>query len=283
MPNGPENKGNLCDSFYWNFTYHNNNNNNNNNGCFKPQCGFDWEETVQICSEFKNVTLLDYAYPADSDSTSCFKSAISLNGRLIEYVSVNDIVIVIEPDAFLLEIDVDVIEHELSMLKSGVGLRCIWRDFLETQYYCENINEYQPKWRRFAYCWDNLENFIVKMGGGFTSQNYPALKKTESFFIRHYPWFVYNKWKQLRYELIYRSDPDYWKSFEVGLQEIRNASEMYLFHNRLQKPIPVNFRTPFTPVDRITIRPSRSDEGRYAKFIDISHPRHIQEHPNFVK
>lgn len=269
MPNGPENKGNLGDSFYRNFTYH-------KTGYFKPQCGFDWEETVQICSKFKNVMLLDYMYPPDYDSTSCFKTAISLNGRLIEYVTTNDIVIVIEPDAFLLEADVYIIEHELSMLKPGDGLRCVWRDFLETQYYCENINEHQPKWRRFAYCWDNLENFIERMGSGFTSQNYPALKKTESFFIRHYCWFQPEPYKQLRYELIYRSNPQYWKDFDGGLTEIRRRSTEY-------KKWEIGQLDEMPNVQRVTIRPSRTDEGRYAKFINIDHPKHIQSHPNFVK
>lgn len=225
--------------------------------------------------------LLDYVYPSDSDSTSCFKTAISLNGRLIEYVTTNDIVIVIEPDAFLLEADVDIIEHELSMLKPGDGLRCVWRDFLETQYYCENINEHQPKWRRFAYCWDNLENFIERMGSGFTSQNYPALKKTESFFIRHYCWFQPGPYKQLRYELIYRSNPQYWTDFDDGLLEIRKNSTRWCNFNKT--PIANTIQIVDIKEDKIVIRPSRTDESRFAKFIDIDHPKHIQSHPCWVK
>ena len=35
--------------------------------------------------------------------------------------------------------------------------------------------------------------------------------------------------------------------------------------------------------ERITIRPSRQDAGRYAQFIDVEHPEAIKNHPNYVR
>ena len=115
---------------------------------------------------------------------------------------------------------------------------------------------------------------------GFISQNYPTLKKVDSFFIRHYCWFQPDTWKQLRYELIHRSNPKYWKDFDDGLQKIRKFSTTYVdfFKN------PKKYVQPAISIaEYFTIRPSRSDEGRYAKFINVLHPTAIMNHPNYVK
>lgn len=46
---------------------------------------------------------------------------------------------------------------------------------------------------------------------------------------------------------------------------------------------PWNVNEDFIIKDKVLIRPSRTDEARWAKFIEISHPKHISNHPNFVK
>lgn len=88
--------------------------------------------------------------------------------------------------------------------------------------------------------------------------------------------------------MIWRKDPQYWADFEEGLQEIKKVSEEYVQNKSRPDEMMTNWITPeetirINGLDKILIRPSRTDEARWAKFIDISHPKHIQSHENFVK
>lgn len=286
--NGPENKGHINEDFKSKYCYPNT----------EPKniVGFDWKETLDIFySYYGNAFEGDISGMLYSDTSAdeCFYECMNYFHRF--HPSVGDIIFTLEPDAFLLETDKDIINEEVSKLKPGQGLKCLWRDFLETQYYCEAINETQPKHRRFCYCFDNYENYN-KAIDGFMTQNYPLLDFTDKFWIRHYPWFVFDKWKELRYDLIWRSDPQYWKDFESGLQQIRINSGYQLRvldhrqrmsdleYQKLSQTDIMRYATiPRPPDNKILIRPSRQDEGRWAKFIDIEHPKAIKNHPNFVK
>ncbi len=243
--------------------------------------GFDFRESVRIVMDYNrpiqlttdNIVIQSIKY-IDDDVNKCALNAMSSMPKRFGEFEVEDIIFPLEPDAFLLESDKKVIQEEISKLLPGEGLKCLWMDFLETQYYTEAINLEQPKHRRFCYCFDNMENYKKAMDG-FMSQSYPKLKFTDKFFIRHYPWFVYDKWKELRYDLIYRSDPQYWKDFENGLQQIRRESRRIVNG--------AAFKINHDPLrERIIIRPSRQDAGRYAQFIDIEHPAAIKNHPNYV-
>lgn len=280
FPTGPENKGHIDEKFMHKY-------------CRRSLSGqwaaFDYNDSVDVLCDFAQkyqntetmIMPITYTSP---DANQCFLEAISNfpylhdNERKIRQldIEVGDTLFVLEPDAFVHELDQQTINDEIKKLSPGQGISCQWVDFLETQFYTENINISQPKYRRFAYCFDNMENYKAAMSG-FMSQDYPKLKKVNSFFVYHYPWFVFDKWKELRYDLIYRSNPIYWKDFEVGLQEIRRASQLHL-ENDLQP----TFLKDSIP-NKIVIRPSRNNEAKYAKFIDISHPSHIRNHPNFVK
>jgi hypothetical protein len=272
FPTGPENKGHIDEKFKEKY-------------CFEDtNAGFDYYEMVELVGSFEfkhpDITFLvgPFEYQS-SDANQCFLEAISYSYP-IEF-EVGTLIFPLEPDAFVHELDQQTINEEIRKLSPGQGISCQWVDFLETQFYTENINISQPKYRRFAYCFDNMENYKAAMSG-FMSQDYPKLTKVNSFFVYHYPWFVFDKWKELRYDLIYRSNPQYWKDFEVGLQEIRNFSKMWVDYNTPNPDGTINMNK-MVPLNKITIRPSRNDEARYAKFIDISHPSHIRNHPNFVK
>lgn len=266
FPNGPENKGHIDDEFRAKWCYKNTN------------AGFDWEETKNICSQFGDLIQLGIINYESEDAVDSYKQAISNFG---DYeVNEGDILICTEPDAFFLESHTEVILDALNNLEIGTGYQLFWKDFLETQYYVEYINEIQPKWRRFAYKFDSMSNYLTAMGDGFMTQNYPKLKKIHGVNQFHYPWFVYDKWKELRYDLIWRKDPQYWKDFENGLQNIRKSSEKYHSVYKSGEYVQIYGAS---HSDKILIRPSRQDEARWAKFIDISHPKHIHSHPNFVK
>lgn len=267
FPEGPENKGHVDEEFrkkWCESEYH--------------VAGFDYKKTLEIIlnsnSNGKIIVsgIMNYE---NSDVNECFLQAISTfpdNEYFSCVPEVGDIIFPIEPDVLFHEDNKEIIQKLISELKPGEGLKCMWRDFLETQYYCEAINEINPKIRRFCYCFDNMENYKTAMDG-FMSQSYPSLHYTDKFWIRHYPWFVHDKWKELRYELIWRKDPQYWQNFEVGLKLVKEISENLVrrgddFYNNPSK---------------ILIRPSRTDEARWAKFIDVPHPEAIKSHPNFVK
>lgn len=267
FPFGPENKGHIDGEFKKNWCYKDTN------------AGFDWEETQSICSQYDNV-ILDWFTPKSHDSNKCFLEAISLN--LGKYADVSDYIFVLEPDVFIHQNDKQKIDELLGELEIGSGYRVIWRDFLQTQFYTELVNIQSPKVRRFVYRFDNMKNFL-EAHDGYMSQSYPKLKQIDDFFLFHYPWFVYGDWKELRYQLIWRNDPQYWKSFEGGLQEIRSVSKKYVDLKNKPDEMMTNWIIPTPEKDKIVIRPSRQDEGRWASFIDVPHPHHITNHPNFVK
>lgn len=261
MPLGPENKGfGNEDDFNQKWTFE-------GNGIV----GFDWLKTKSLEEKYKGlVEVVEMNYDSNLSATECYIQSISN----IE-PELGDLCFCLESDSFLYEGDHGLIWDELEQLKIGEGLSVKYVDFLQTQFFTENVNISSPKFRRFVYKFDNLENYQRKMGQGYLTQNYPELKKVDSFFIRHYAWFRPNEYKQLRYDLIKRND-DYWKNFDIGLEWIKLKSEIFV---KRQNKGNLRYEEP----DPVMIRPSRTDEGRYAKFINISHPKHIENHPNWIK
>lgn len=267
MPIGPENKGfHDVDEFNQKWTFEG-----------KGIVGFDWLETKSLEEKYKGlVEVREMKYDSNLTATECYIQSIT-HSDLKE----SDLVFCLESDSFLYEGDKELLHLELSKLNIGQGLSIKYVDFLETQFYTENINILQPKYRRFVYKFDNLENYQKRMGSGYLTQNYPELKKIDSFFTRHYCWWRPNNYKQLRYDLIKRSD-QYWKDFEVGLQEIRKMSQRYANYLKPNSDGTINMNM-MIPLEKILIRPSRQDEARWVKFIDCEHPNAIKNHPNFVK
>lgn len=273
FPEGPENKGHIDEEFRKKWTYSGN-----------SDVGFDSLESIKIAGYvekeliqkmgiiWKPKIIFNPIKYTSSDVNQCFIQAMTEFVLDVFQPEIGDLIFPLEPDALLFEGDIEVINQEIMKLKPGEGISVKWMDFLETQYYTEAINLQNPKFRRFCYCFDSMENYQAAIDG-FTSQNYPKLKTAESFFIRHYCWMTPPKWKELRFDLIYRSDPNYWKSFNEGLNWIRLKSEVFKKRSNLKYEKP----------DDIIMRPSRTDAGRFATFIDIEHPKAIMNHPNFVK
>lgn len=277
MPQGPENKTRIDNDFRKKWCY------NKHNYTFNV--GFDWDILGMYIDPYINSGKQLYVQPIEfksTDANECFLESITKFGPRHNFPVVGDIIFPLEPDAFHHEVDKQKIHDRVSQLKPGEGISTKWVDFLETQYYTEGINLVQPKYRRFAYCYDNMDNYKAAMNG-FMSQNYTRLQKVDDFITYHYCWFQPEPYKTLRYELIHRSDPKYWEDFEIGLSLIRNSGKAISAFFELSRMANYTGDNISNQPDKIIIRPSRSDEGRYAKFIDISHPKHIQEHPNFVK
>lgn len=272
MPQGPENKTRIDNDFRKRWCY------NKHNYTFNV--GFDWDILGMYIDPYINSGKQLYVQPIEfksKDANECFLESITKFGPQHNFPVVGDIIFPLEPDAFHHEVDKQKIHDRVSQLKPGEGISTKWVDFLETQYYTEGINLVQPKYRRFAYCYDNMENYKAAMSG-FMSQNYARLQKVDDFITYHYCWFQPEPYKTLRFELIHRPD-GYWNDFQNGLNMIRWETELH----SSQSTWGTSRERENYPPTKIVIRPSRSDEGRYAKFIDVSHPKHIQEHPNFVK
>lgn len=270
MPIGPENKG-----FHNTYEF-------NQKWTFEGKgiVGFDWLKTKALEEKYKGlVEVREMQYDLDLTATECYIQSITCDN-----FKVGDEIYCVESDSFLHENDIDAICQEVNRLKVGEGLSIKYVDFLETQHYTEYINISQPKYRRFVYKFDNLENYQRKMGQGYLTQNYPELKRIETFFMRHYCWFRPNEYKELRYNLIKRND-QYWQAFESGLQQIRKVSEEKVQIESEFKEIGLSTFgfLENTGRNKVLIRPSRHDEARWARFIDIPHPKYIQSHPNFVK
>lgn len=270
MKNGPENKKELDLDFRKKWCYPG------------TAAGFDWEDVVKISQKYPK--LVDYGWNVyDTDSAidsykfsigNCFnKDSMPVKG---------DVVICLEADSFLLESDSSVIEDSLLNLEIGTGLSVKYVDFLETQFYTECINIAQPKYRRFAYKFDDMQSYLSAMGDGFMSQTYHKLNKTDLFFVRHYNWWRPEPWKELRYELIWRKDPKYWQDFEDGLQKARKNSTIIALMEK--KGIDIGgYCKDSVLFNKVLLRPSRQDEAKWAQFIDVEHPEAIKSHPNFVK
>lgn len=269
FPIGPENKGHIDEEFRMKW-------------CENEFLigGFDFVETLKIiqnCNCDNRIVVAGIMSIESLDANSCFLKAISTfpdNEHFSCEPEVGDIIFPLEPDVLFHQDDKEKIQSLISKLKPGEGIQCVWKDFLQTQFYVEKINESNPKWRRFCYCFDTMKNYRSAMDA-FMTQNYSKLKKIDEFIAFHYPWFVSGKWKELRYELIYRADPAYWKNFDIGLEWIKKFSDIFVTRQKLG----LKYEEP----DPIMIRPSRHDEARWAKFIEIDHPKHIQPHENFIK
>jgi len=268
MKHGPENKGFYDESVF------------NARWTYKGEgaVGFDWEETKLLEQEYPNlVEVRAMDYDPRWSATECYVQSITYPS-----FEIGDTVYCFESDSFLYEDDKIIVEQEVSRLKIGEGLAVKYVDFLETQYYTECVNLGNPKYRRLCYKFDNLENYQKKMGGGYVTQNYHLLKKTDEFFVRHYCWWRPEEYKQLRYDLIYRKDPQYWKDFENGLQKVRKNSTTIALMEKKNIEIGGYCRDSVL-FNKVLLRPSRSDEARWAQFIDVEHPEAIKSHPNFVR
>ncbi len=237
--------------------------------CYKDTlAGFDISITSKILTAAQKkypkikfyLNIMDYDDNLSANEAYTFASS-NFEALGID-VKVGTIIFPLEPDAFHHEKDSSLIHKAIYNLNNGEGLTTKWVDFLQTQYYTENINIHQPKNRRFAYKFDNIESY-KKMLMNFTSQNYTSLKHLE-IVTYHYSWFRPFPYKQLRYELI-RRQPEYWKEFEAGLEQI--------YINTINK----NY-------EDVVVRPSRNDASRFATcmpFLD-GHPQAIKLHPNYI-
>tara|TARA_Y100000592_G_scaffold14898_1_gene21621 strand:+ start:8275 stop:9891 length:1617 start_codon:yes stop_codon:yes gene_type:complete len=257
FPRGPESSTIVSDNFISNYTT-------------DGVRGFDYEDMEKIIEskqkEYPNIKIIlnKMEYPKNLvDAPSCYTLACSNFEDVGIDVSEGDYIFPLEGDVFHHEDSKEEIEGYLSQLKPNTGFRSVWIDFLETQYYVEKITLLENgRSRKVCLRFGDMD-WYKNVLSNFMTQTYPMLYPTD-LTTYHYAWWRPGKFKQMRYDQLNR-DRAYWDSFNNGLNEIRNSKN--------------------THKNDIVMRPSttRTDGFKFASFMDIKHPKHVFEHPNYVR
>lgn len=257
FPTGPESKTIINESFRQKYCYENTN------------LAWDTIETQQLIFEanqkYPQTKWIhnEIKFPANLGASDAYTYAVSNFEDLGISIAPGDFIFPYEPDIFHLESDSQKITDLLVQLKLDEGITSTWLDFLETQNYIEKCNNPwigRARGRKLVIRFGTL-NFYKKIVSQFESQNYSMLKSS-NLLTYHYNWFRFGKNKELRYDQIVRKE-EYWKNFEIGLQQIRHNSE-----RNIQQ--------------EVLLRPTRNDITQHASYINIQQPKAIKSHPNYV-
>ena len=239
--------------------------------------GFDFNELEDIIDINKNkypqtnIILNKMEYPTDIiTAPQCATYACTNFKELGVDIKEGDYIFPLEGDVFHHQNSKEEIEGYLKQLKPDTGFKSIWIDFMETQFYAEKktlhplIDSINGEGRRRKVCvrYGSME-FLKGVLSNFMTQQYPMLNPT-TLITYHYPWWKPGKFKELRYNLINR-EKNYWEHFDKVLTQIRKNGD--------------NIK------DDIILRPNLPENrlSRYASHIEIDHPKHIKNHPNYIK
>ena len=263
FPSGPESTTQVSEKFKSEFTLDGNR-------------GFDYEEMKEIIHENQKknsgveIILNEIKYPDNMHhAPDCYIHACSNFSELGIDIEEGDYIFPFEGDVFHHEDSKDEIQGYLEQLEPNTGFRSIWIDFMETQYYAEkknltplHNNGEGGRSRRVCVRYGDMD-FYKNVLSNFMTQQYPMLYPTE-LITYHYAWWRPGKYKELRFSQLNRH-PQYWVDFNRGLEQIKE--------NR-------NFNT-----DDVVLRPSSpvDSKNRYAAHVEIDHPKHIKEHPNYLR
>jgi hypothetical protein len=251
FPRGPESNTNVNNDFVKKYT-------------LDGIRGFDFLELEEIINNFqeqypnKKIILNKMNYDGLSGAPECYYKACSNFEELGIKIEKGDFIFPFEGDVFHHEDSKEEIEEYMSQLEPDTGFKSNWIDFIETPYYCERstlkpfIEKIEGRHRKVCYK-DVLLNFMT--------QHYPMLYPTD-LITYHYAWWRPGKFKELRYDQLNRPQ-EYWDSFEKGIQKIIKSKDTQ---------------------EDVVIRPSRPPQQthHWASFIDIEHPKHVKQHPNYV-
>lgn len=254
FPKGPENKGGVNDNFRSKYCYQNTN--------------LAWDtnliqETINKYSKlYPDKTILwnpvDYT---DIDANNCYTYSVSNFKELGIDISEGDLIFPIEGDVFFHEDDMELLNKMIDDLKPNEGLQAPYLDFYQNQYYTEGISldpnnihkrRIVIKFGTWDYYKDVVQNFM--------SQKYPQLKLFPRY-IFHYCWWRPGKYLELRFSQLLRT-PEYHKDIRSALKQARENVK-----------------------DKIDLRTTKPINSlyRYIMRIDINHPKHIKDHPNYIK
>ena len=254
FPKGPENKGGVNDQFRSNYCYKNTN------------LAWDTElvqKTINKYSKlYPNTTILwnsvDYT---DVDANNCYVHSVSNFKELGIDIEEGDLIFPIEGDVFFHENDIEALNEMIDDLKPNEGLQAPYLDFYQNQYYTEgdSLDFERIHKRRIVIKFGTWE-YYKDVVQNFTSQKYPQLKMFPRY-IFHYAWWRPGKYLELRFSQLLRS-PAYHKDIRTALQQAKE-----------------NFK------EKIDLRKNHPENSlsRYIVRIEVDHPKHIKNHPNYIK
>jgi hypothetical protein len=253
FPSGPESSTNVSDDFLSKYT-------------LDGKRGFDYEDLKDIISEaqkkHKNVKIIlnEMSFPKDMhEAPLCYYHACSNFEDLEIKIEEGDLIYPLEGDVFHHENSKLLIEKMSNDLDPDSGFRSNWIDFFETPYYTEKFTKSKPKRRKICIKFGTY-NFYKNVLLNFQTQRYDMLR-IANLNTYHYCCWRSGKFKQLKYDQLNR-DSSYWINFEKGMKLITKSK--------------------YSKQD-IAIRPSVSsgNDMHWATYIDIEHPKHIKNHPNY--
>jgi hypothetical protein len=258
FPSGPESKNNITDEFKQKYCYKN------------TSQAFDTLELQHIIKDaneqYPDVKFIYNAmdFPLGITASEAYTLAVSNWEDLGVDVNDGDIIFPYEPDVFHLESASTEIDEYIKQLKPNTGFKSLWVDILHTPNYTERINNpfKGKKWgRKIAINYGGME-FYKNVVMQCETQNYNMMYPTD-LITYHYNWFRPKEYRDMRYSQIRREDY-YWEQFEYGFMEME-------------------YNTSNGITDDVVVRPSKTNEHRYADYIDIEHPSAIKKHPNYIK
>lgn len=226
--------------------------------------GFDYKELVEVVNKAKEqypntqIILNEVQYEEGMSSTDCFVQSTTNFKKLGITIEPGDYIFPLEGDVFHHENSKNEIENYLSQLKPDSGFRSRWIDFVENQYYVEEL-VYTPKCRSRRICirfgtWEYYLNVVKQFMHEF---KYDMLHPTDLITF-HYAWWRPGKFRELRFDQLQR-DVLYWNFYRKGLDLAKTGKHQ-----------------------RIKIRYNRddSDPAAFIRFTkELEHPSHVKNHP----
>tara|TARA_B100000287_G_scaffold434850_1_gene500657 strand:- start:7296 stop:9317 length:2022 start_codon:yes stop_codon:yes gene_type:complete len=265
MPAGPESHG-LLDDFRKKYT-------------IDGKRGFDYGELKFIIKKAQEkypdvqIILNEMDYPDDmADASTCYTKACTNFEELGIDVQPGDYLFPYEGDTFHHENSKQEIQGYLEQIQPDQGFTSVWIDFISNQHYAfkSTLKPFlleEPEWadqaraRRICIRFGTMDFYINELMN-FQKQSYPNLFPTD-LITYHYAWWRPGKYFDLRCEQLtnsLRPQPDFWKNFKKAYDKIDE-----LKYNEI----------------RVYPGPKHLT-GKWVKYWDIEHPKHIKEHPNYI-
>ena len=242
--------------------------------------GFDYKELQTIIYDAQNqypnreIILNEMNYSDDMlDSSSCYTLACTNFEELGRKVERGDYLFPVEGDVFHHQDSMNEIAGYMGQIQPNQGFTSVWIDFISNQKYAfkSTLKPFlleHPDWaeqaraRRICIRFGDMDFYKNELMQ-FQKQQYPNLFPTD-LITYHYAWWRPGKYFDLRCEQLtngIRPQPNFWENFKESYKEIDKLK-----------------------YDEIRVYPGDKNlTNKWVKFWDIEHPKHIEEHPNFLK
>ena len=264
MPAGPESHG-LLDDFRKKYT-------------LDGKRGFDYEELKIIIKDAQEkytdtkIILNEMDYTGIQDSSTCYTKACTNFEELGIELNIGDYIFPYEGDVFHHQDAKTEIDQYIKQIQPDQGFTSVWIDFISNQYYAfkSTLKPFLlevPEWaeqaraRRICIRFGTMEFYKNELMQ-FQKQQYPNLYPTD-LITYHYAWWRPGKYFDLRCDQLtnsIRPHENFWGNFKNAYQHI----------DKLQ-------------YNEIRVYPGdRNLTGKWVKYWNIDHPKHIKEHPNYI-